>query len=346
MKKTAQTDSRRREHFRHLVRVFWIDLQIRAGHFPNATTIAEHFEISAKTAQRTIEFMRSQLRMPMEYSADRRGWYYTEPHFALPAIELTEGDLVAILLAEKLARQYRGTAIGQQVEAAFAKVLAAMTNTISIDLGAISEAHSFETAATTELDPDLFSRLGRAAIERRRIEMTYFTAARGDLTRRKADPLHLRNFLGEWYLIAWDHLRGAPRDFLVSRIRELNVTDEHFDWPQDFILEEYLDQGFGMIRGREPVQVEIVFDEYQARWIRERTKFHSTEEREDLPDGGLLMRMRVTALDGVKRFVMQYGSHATVTQPEELRRTIQEEIEKMRAIYQLMQGANKDGADK
>src|SRR6266540_2006651 len=322
MKKTLQTDSQRREHLRHLVRVFWIDLQIRADRYPNATTIAEHFEISAKTAQRTIEFMRSQLRMPMDYSAERRGWYYTEPHFALPAIELTEGDLVAILLAEKLARQYRGTAIGYQVEQAFAKVLAAMTNTISIDLGALSEAHSFEAAATTELAPELFSRLGRAAIEHRRIEMTYFTATRGELTRRKADPLHLRD---------------APRDFLVSRIRELTVTDERFDWPQDFILEEYLDQGFGMIRGREQIYVEIIFDEYQARWMRERTKFHSTEEREDLPDGGLRMRMRVTALDGVKRFVMQYGAHAQVIKPDELRQAIREEIGAMLATYTARQ---------
>lgn len=317
-------------------------MQIRAGRFPNATTIAEHFEISSKTAQRTIEFMRSQLRMPMEYSAEDRGWYYTEPHFALPAIELTEGDLVAILLAEKLARQYRGTAIGHQVETAFAKVLAAMTSTISIDLGALSEAHSFEAAATTELDPDLFSRLGRAAIKRRRIEMTYFTATRGELTQRKADPLHLRNSLGEWYLIAWDHLRAAPRDFLVSRIRELKVTDEHFDWPRDFILEEYLDQGFGMIRGREPIHVEIIFDEYQARWMRERSKFHSTEEREDLPDGGLCMRMRVTALDGVKRFVMQYGAHAQVIKPNELRGAIREEIEAMRATYNAQQSDHQE----
>ncbi len=333
MKNETQEKSQRREHTRHLVRVFWIDYQLRDNRYPNTRTIAAHFEVSEKTAQRTLEFMREQLRLPLGYSAEHRGWYYTEPHFALPAIELTEGDLVAILLAEKLARQYRGTAIGHQVEMAFAKVLAAMTNTVSIDLGALSEAHSFEAAATTELDPGLFSRLGRAAIERRRIEMTYFTATRGELTRRKADPLHLRNSLGEWYLIAWDHLRGEPRDFLISRIREMTVTDERFDWPQDFILEDYLDQGFGMIRGREPIHVEIIFDEYQARWMRERTKFHSTEEREDLPDGSLRMRMRVTALDGVKRFVMQYGAHAKVIKPEELRHAIREEIEKMKAMY-------------
>jgi predicted DNA-binding transcriptional regulator YafY len=323
----------RREHPRHLLRVFWIDQQLRSHHFPNTRAIAAHFEISDKTAQRTIDFMRDQLRLPLTYSARHRGWYYAEPPFALPAIELTEGDLVAILLAEKLARQYRGTAIGRAVEQAFAKVLTAMTNTVSIDLGALAEAYSFEAGTTSELDPDLFRRLGRAALERRHIEMTYFTASRGELTRRRVDPLHLRNYLGEWYLVAWDHLRHAVRDFLASRIRELTVLDERFDWPQGFVLEEYLKTGFGMIRGGQPVEVELVFDAYQARWMRERGKFHPTEEREELPDGGLKLRMQVTALDGVQRFVMQYGAHAHVVQPEALREAMQKEIEAMGRIY-------------
>lgn len=332
--------SNHREHLRHLERVFWIDQQIRAHRYPNNNDIAKHFECKTpKTAQRTIDFMRDRLRLPIEYSAEHRGWHYTEPVYALPAIELTEGDLVAILLAEKLSRQYRGTAIGQHVEQAFGKVLSAMTNTVSIDLGALGEAHSFEAAATTELDPDLFSRLGRAAIERRRIEMSYFTATRGELTTRRADPLHLRNSLGEWYLIAWDHLRGEPRDFLISRVRELTVTEEQFDWPKGFALEAYLDQGFGMIRGREPIQVEILFDEYQARWMRERTKFHPTEEREVLPDGSLRVRMQVTALDGVKRFVMQYGAHAEVIAPEELRQSIKQEIKALNQLYEKEQSS-------
>ena len=103
------------------------------------------------------------------------------------------------------------------VEQAFAKVLSAMTDTVSIDLAALVEAHSFEAAASADLDPDLFRRLGRTAIERRRIEMTYFTAGRGEITRRRCDPLHLRNRLGEWYVIAFDHVRfdapeGAAQD--------------------------------------------------------------------------------------------------------------------------------------
>lgn len=323
-----------REHIRHLPRVFWIEHQLRAQRYPNATTIAAHFETSTKTAQRTLDYMRDQLRLPLAYSAEHRGWYYTEPTYALPAVELTEGDLVAVLLAEKLARQYRGTALGRQVEAAFAKILSAVTDVISVDLNALAEAHSFEAAATTEPNFDTIRSLGRAINERRRIRMNYFTAARGELTSRQADPLHLRNALGEWYLIAWDHLRSAPRDFLISRIRELEITEEQFAWPSGFVLEEYLDSGFGMIRGGQLYEVEILFDQYQSRWIRERSEFHPTEERDEQPDGSLLLRMKVTALDGVKRFVMQYGAHAQVISPAELRHAIAAEIVQMQKSYQ------------
>ncbi|MGH9839491.1 MAG: helix-turn-helix transcriptional regulator [Blastocatellia bacterium] len=328
-----ETTNKSREHFRHIPRVFWIERQVQASRYPNTRTIADHFEITTKTAQRTLDYMRDQLYKPLKYSAEHRGWYYDEPTYGLALVELTEGELVTILLAEKLIRQHRGTALGAQVEQAFAKVLESLTDTISIDFNALTEAYSFEAGATSELDPALFSRLGRAAIECRVIEMTYFTATRGELTRRRAHPLHLRNYLGEWYLIAWDHLRGEPRDFHVGRIRELNVLDERFDWPAGFVLDDYLNAGFGMIRGREPVQIEIVFDEYQARWIRERGKVHQTEERDELPDGRLKLKMTVTALDGVKRFVLQYGAHVEVIRPEELRQSIQKELEAMQTTY-------------
>jgi predicted DNA-binding transcriptional regulator YafY len=88
-----------------------------------------------------------------------------------------------------------------------------------------------------------------------------------------------------------------------------------------------------MFRGGEPVEVEIEFDEYQSRWMRERGPFHPTERRDELPGGRLKLTMQVTALDGVKRFVMQYGAHATVITPEELRQVIRGEIDMMRGIY-------------
>ena len=75
----------RREHHRIYERFLWIDTEIRRNAYPNSRTIADHFEISPKTAQRSIDFMRDRFELPLEYSAENRGWYYSEHAFALPA---------------------------------------------------------------------------------------------------------------------------------------------------------------------------------------------------------------------------------------------------------------------
>lgn len=314
-------------------RIFWINNQLLANRFPNAQTIAAHFEVNEKTARRTLEFMRDQLQLPIEYSQKRRGFYFSEPSYPLPVINITEGELIALMLAEKLARAYRGTAIERLIEQAFGKVLTALSDVLSIDLNALSEAYSFEASPTSDIDTETVRLIGQAITGRRTLEMTYFTAGRGELSDRRINPLHLRSYLGDWYVIAFDHRRGGIRDFHVGRIRRLRLTEETFEPPDGFDKDEYLKTGFAMIRGGEPIDVEMIFDEYQSRWMRERGKYHATEAREELADGRLCLRMRVSALDGVKRFVMQYGARVEVTKPAELRELICAELEAMRRMY-------------
>lgn len=76
----------------------------------------------------------------------------------------------------------------------------------------------------------------------------------------------------------------------------------------------------------------IEFDAYQAPWILER-KWHDTAQVERRADGGVTLRLWTSGLGEVKRWVMQYGSHARVIAPESLRRAVAEEARKMAASY-------------
>ena len=89
-----------RIHHRHYGRLIYIDHQVRSSHYPTTTSLARDFEINPKTIERDLNYVRDRLRAPLAYDHRRRGWYYTEPNFVLPAIQLTEGELVAIFLAE------------------------------------------------------------------------------------------------------------------------------------------------------------------------------------------------------------------------------------------------------
>lgn len=112
----------------------------------------------------------------------------------------------------------------------------------------------------------------------------------------------------------------------------VRLTDELFQIPKDFKIEDYLKHSWGIERG-EPVTVKIRFDNYQARWIRERI-WHPSQRLRDLEDGGLIFEAEVAGLREIKQWVLGFGPHAEVLEPLELKEQIRQEIRRMREIYE------------
>ena len=56
-------------------RVLALDRKIRAGEYPNCLNFAADYEISQKTAQRDIDFLRDECGAPIAYDRVRKGFY-------------------------------------------------------------------------------------------------------------------------------------------------------------------------------------------------------------------------------------------------------------------------------
>ena len=108
------------------LRTIWLDIQTRAGSYPNIQALQEKFEIRRRTAFNTVAFMRERLGAPLAYSGARCGYYYTDPTYILPALFLQEGELLVLLLAQQVAHQYLGTPLEAPLRAAIEKVSRAM----------------------------------------------------------------------------------------------------------------------------------------------------------------------------------------------------------------------------
>ena len=65
-------------------RLLELDRRIRSKEYPNCLTFSEEYEVSQKTIQRDIDFLRDQLGAPIEYDRDRKGFYYTDQNWFLP----------------------------------------------------------------------------------------------------------------------------------------------------------------------------------------------------------------------------------------------------------------------
>jgi predicted DNA-binding transcriptional regulator YafY len=322
-----------RLHERVIPRLLRLDELIRNGHCISATQVGLELGVSRRTIERDLDLLRDRMGAPLVYDSTVRRWRYTESAFAVPAIKLTEGEVIAVFFADRLIRQYSGSPFEPHLRRAFEKIVMALPQQISVDLDTLGEAYSFEVGPVAGVDATVFEAIGRAATNHKTVSITYYSQERGAVTVREIDPYHVHNFRGDWYVIAFDHLRSDVRDFLLARIRSLTETQKSFEVREQFDLGAYMASGFAMIRGGKQYVVEIEFDEYQSRWIRERKKWHPTEEREELDGDRLLLRMKLGGLDAIQRFVLQYGRHARVLRPARLRKMVEREITAMAGNY-------------
>ena len=316
-----------------LERIYWIDEQIRAERYPNAHKVQERFELSnPRIAYEDRKFMINRLGAPIKHDRTKNGWYYTDLTYFLPAIMLTREEITAFFLGEELFSRYLGTPFETPLRLALDKIKQYLPEHVGYDLQKEAAAFTFTGGGRAMIDPELLLELSSTIHSKHSIEMEYYSASSGQTNTRIVDPYHLHNIQGDWYLIAYCHTRREPRDFLTNRIRTHKRLPSTFQVAPDFSLNAYLETGFLAERATEPENIVIKFDEYQARWIRER-RWHTSQQIEELPSGELILRLRVGGLGEVKRWIMGYGSHAEVLEPESLRREIKEDVEKMKIIY-------------
>ena len=96
-------------------RFIWFDRSVRRGRYPNATILADKFEISRKTAQRNIDFMRDRLGAPLDYDAGRRGYHYTDQSFQLTPFQASQEELLAVLTARNLLTHVSGGYLSREI---------------------------------------------------------------------------------------------------------------------------------------------------------------------------------------------------------------------------------------
>jgi proteasome accessory factor B len=304
-----------------LERMLRIHQELQTGKYPNASKLSRTLEVSTKTIHRDLEFMRSRLGLPIEYNGPKFGFYYTEEVNAFPTMQISEGELLALVVAEKALQQYRGTNLEQPLLSALKKLEQSLPETVSLSLSDVQQTISFRTSAEPILDLATFSDLSKAAAERRQIELTYRKPGQREAERRVVDPYHLANINGEWYLFAFDHLRKDIRTFVPSRIKSIRHTGEKFVRQEKFSLDQRLRGSFGVHSPEGEFEVAILFSPRVADYIREK-KWHESQRLVDRAQGELELQMKLSSLREVERWVLGWGGDATVLRPRQLAKSV------------------------
>jgi proteasome accessory factor B len=302
---------------------------LQGGTFPNASKLARDVEVSSKTIHRDIEFMRDRLNLPVEFDPHRNGYFYQGEVSGFPTMQITEGEIFALVVAEKALQQYRGTSFEKPLLSAIQKMEQALPDTISLNLAEIEQTISFRTRAEPILNLQIFDALARAVASRQQLELAYRKPGQA-VESRLVDPYHLANINGEWFLFAYDHARKDIRTFAPARIQSAQPTGTTFARTEKFSLEKRLHGSFGVHSGKGEFTVVIRFNPRAADYIREK-KWHESQQLRDLKEGAAELTFKLSSLAEIERWVLSWGGDAKVLKPRELVESVQAAAQKILA---------------
>jgi predicted DNA-binding transcriptional regulator YafY len=304
---------------------------LSAGRYPNCSVLAEEFEVSAKTVQRDVDFMRDQLMLPVDYDRRRHGFVYSTPVGQFPLITVSEGELVALLVAQKAVEQYRGTSFEKPLQTAFEKLVSSLSEEANISLHELSEAVSFHSAGVPKAQIKVFQLLTEAVMASQLVEFDYLSLRASRPEARRVAPYHLACINNQWYLIGADQLRGQRRTFALTRIKGVRSLKIPFARPADFSVAKMLSGSFAAFETERTEQVTIRFDAFGARLVSER-QWHKSQKVRPV-NGGVEMTMCVGVAPDLESWILGWGEHAEVIEPADLRQRISSKIQKMAATY-------------
>ena len=301
-------------------RMYQIHLLLRARRKQplNCTTLARKLEVSEKTILRDVACMVDRLDLPVAFVPRLNSYVYTEPVHGFPAVQMTEGEIVALLIGQKALELYRGTQFHGKLAASFRKLTAGLTDKVTFSGGGEVESVSFARGGMARFEVQAMQALTRGVF--RELEVTFDYRKPGDAraTRRHVQPYAMTYRGNAWYLVGFDLRRGALRTFAIPRIAQANVSQAQFVRPKDFSVQEFFKGALVVLGGTGDYRIVIHFTAAVADRVRER-EWHESEERRELAGGGLELRLRLTALEEVAAWVLSWGEHARVVEPPELR---------------------------
>ena len=298
-------------------RLLFIERKIKESAYPNCVILAREWEVSAKTIQRDIDYLRDELGAPIAYDSLKHGYYYTEKNFSLPALTISESDLFAVCVAQTVLGQYRSTPLFKKLSTVFQKIRDSLPDKTTINPAWMDERILVFPEPATTVKSKIWDILACGIRDNRSLALCHLPPSpKSDerMSERIVSPYYLVSYKGEWYLSAYCHYRESIRTFAVSRITKARVLDETFTMPKGMTPNRMFGDRFGIIWKDKFYNVRIRFSAEVAPYIRER-QWHPQQMIKDFKDGSLVLEFTTNHINEVKDWVLSWGGGATVLSP-------------------------------
>lgn len=295
----------------------------------NAQGIANELECSVRTAYRDLAVLELS-GVPWFYDNETSS-YRVRPDYQFPALNLTDDELLGQATATATTKA-DGLNVNAGAKPTTEKLISAASEETE---KLLREAQQFTEVLDLKLADhsrhlEIIHTVQWALLHKRQLTGQYESPYEGNFDKLTLHPYRLCLIKSAWYLIA-SQGDAQPRTYRIVRFKSLRMTDRTVVVPKEFNLQNYFGNAWGVFRGSESYDIELLFSKEAAAIVTE-TKWHHTQQARRNSDGTVTMTFTIDGLEEISRWIVGWSGRVKVVAPQELRALVIEQHRKAIAL--------------
>ena len=187
---------------------------------------AEYFDVSRRTIFRDFNALQ-EINVPITW--DKYSGYGVMPGFKIPPLMFSSQELATIIVGLNFVKSQVDAQLVEDAKGVEVKIHNVLPNELKDFMSSLQKTivDPFLRFGSEKKEGGNWYKISSAISQNKRIQFSYESKS-GEKKIRKVDPYLLVFYQDHWNMIGFSHLRGDFRNFILDKIREIEILAEEF----------------------------------------------------------------------------------------------------------------------
>lgn len=298
-----------------------------------AQELARICNVTARTIQKDIASLHK-AGIPIYDATDSNGIprYAILAGYFLPPIHFNLNEATALYVAARLLARYSDENNPLTMHA-LAKLAGAMPEPIAAHVHNAVRSLAYKPKNPTFAS--VFETITRGWAEKKKVKIWHQASDSENIHDYTLSPYFIEPASAGYstYVIGFATYFDDVHTFKIERICQARLLDESFELPGGFDGPELLKNAWGVMYGKDLVEVRLRFAASATRRLKE-SVWHPSQKVEDCDDGGCVLSLKINHTLEIENWILGWGHQVEVLSPPELRAKMAEGARKLATVYE------------
>ena len=293
-------------------------------------------EISRATFKRDLDYLRDRMNAPIVYDRSMGGYRFDKPNagdkIELPGLWFSEKEATALVLMQHLLANLDTSGLLSPHIAPLMDIVDGILGQSEVSAKELRKRIKVFGMSARKNVLENFEEVGVSLLKRQRLQLSYYSKGKNELTERAVSPQRLIFYRDNWYLDAYCHFRKGLRNFAMDGIRTAHVLEDKATEVPEKELHENFAESYGIFSGKATQRAKLRFTPEKARWVSAET-WHGQQVSSFDKDGNYTLEFDYNQDPELVMEIMKHGDGVEVMGPASLKSKVRAELEKTLKKY-------------